>query len=67
MQEENKLKFEEALKPKPEPFKLKKFQNVLSKVNLESATALESPIKLERPKTAASSRSTRSSYGGNLA
>ena len=53
-QEEVKSKLEEAQKPKPEPFKLKKFQNVQSKVSLATIDT-ESPSKL-RPKTAASAR-----------
>ena len=45
-------------KAKPEPFKLKKFQNVPSKLSLhttEPGTASGSPDK-ERPRTAVSSR-----------
>ena len=57
-QEENKKIVEDQAKPKPDPFKMRKFQNVPSKlslVNAEPGTASGSPDK-ERPKTAASSR-----------
>jgi hypothetical protein len=57
-QEENKKMVEDQAKPKPDPFKMRKFQNVPSKLSLlttEPGTASGSPDK-ERPKTAASCR-----------
>ena len=61
-QEEVKKHIEDQTKAKPEPFKLKKFQNVPSKLSLitEPGTAQGSPDK-ERPKTAASCRAKSAS------
>jgi hypothetical protein len=59
-QEENKKKQDEESKVKPEPFKLKKFANVPSK--LSTIDTAESPRKQERPQTAASGRA-RSTHG----
>ena len=62
-QEEVKRQIEDATKPKAEPFKMKKFQNVPSKLGQlipEQNTAVGSPDK-ERPRTAASSRAKSAS------
>lgn len=56
-QEELKHRMEEELKPKPEPFKLKKFQHVQSKV---ATGAVSEEAGAARPKTAASVRSRSS-------
>jgi phage terminase Nu1 subunit (DNA packaging protein) len=53
-QEELKRRLEEESKPKPEPFKLKKFANVPSKLSTVEATA-SSPSKA-RPQTSGSAR-----------
>ena len=45
-QEEIKQKMEESLKPKPEPFKLKKFSQVSSKLNLQTDEKMIDGIKV---------------------
>jgi hypothetical protein len=58
-QEEMKRTIEEQAKPKPEPFKMKKFTNVQSKLSL--ITTNETSPDKERPKTAASCRAKSAS------
>jgi hypothetical protein len=58
-QEEVKKTIEEQTKPKPEPFKMKKFTNVQSKLSL--ITTNETVPDSERPKTAASCRAKSAS------
>jgi hypothetical protein len=53
-QEEIKKTIEDQARPKPEPFKMKKFTNVQSKLSL--LTTNETSPDKERPKTAASCR-----------
>jgi hypothetical protein len=53
---------EDSLKQKPEPFKLKQFTNVQSKINTSSTIDTEHVSKAEsRPRTAASARGGKSS------
>ena len=59
-QEEVKKTIEEHTKPKPEPFKMKKFTNVQSKLSLITTTNETLP-ESERPKTAASCRAKSAS------
>lgn len=62
-QEEAKHRAEEEHKPKAEPFKLKKFQHVQSKIGSTLPLHEHAAAEVARPKTAASARSRSSAAG----